>query len=65
VRRGNVGVAIAALVGFAAYAIYVVVISIAGEGHGSFFWASIVLIVLLAAAALWGAKLLFSRRSVS
>jgi hypothetical protein len=44
----------AALILFAAYAVYVVVASIsAGKGSGPVYWASIVLIVVLAIGALW------------
>ena len=44
----------AALLLFAAYAVYVVVASIsAGKGSGPVYWASIVLIVVLAVGALW------------
>ena len=44
----------AALILFAAYAVYVVVVSIsAGKGSGPVYWASIVLIVALAVGALW------------
>ena len=44
----------AALILFAAYAVYVVVASIsAGKGNGLVYWLSIVLIVVLAVVALW------------
>jgi hypothetical protein len=57
-------VTIVALLAFAAYSVFVLVVAIsAGEGHGLVFWTSIVLIALLAAAAVWGAKRLFSGRS--
>ena len=62
-RRGNVGVAIVALLAFAGYTIFVLVVSISsGEGHGSGYWASIALIVLLIVASLWGASHLFRGR---
>ena len=62
-RRANVGVAIAALVVFAGYVAFVLVLSISsGEGHGSGYWASIAVLVLLVLASLWGARYLFRRR---
>jgi hypothetical protein len=54
VTRFRARVSMAALILFAAYAVYVVVASIsAGKGSGAVYWASIVLIVVLAIAALW------------
>jgi hypothetical protein len=61
-RQASAGVSIAALVAFAAYSIFVVVVAVSGEGHGPVFWASIVVIVLMAGAALWGARWFFRRR---
>ena len=53
----------AALILFAAYAVYVVVASIsAGKGNGFLYWASIVLIVALAVGALWLSRW-FQRRA--
>ena len=53
-NRFRARVSIAALILFAAYAVYVVVVSIsAGKGSGPVYWASIVLIVALAVGALW------------
>jgi hypothetical protein len=47
-------VSVAALILFAAYAVYVVVASVsAGKGDGLVYWASIVLIIALAVGALW------------
>ena len=55
--------AIIALLAFAGYTIFVLVVSISsGDGHGSGYWASIALIVLLVVASLWGASYLFRRR---
>ncbi len=67
-RRGNIGLAIVALLAFAGYAMFVLGVSISsGDGHGSGYWASIAVIVLLIAVALWIAVYLFrgrfSRRS--
>ncbi len=62
-RRGNSGLAIVALLAFAGYTTFVLWVSLsAGKGHGSGYWASIALIVLLVAASLWGASYLFRRR---
>ena len=53
-RSFRTKVSIAALVLFAAYAVYVVVASLsAGKGNGPVYWVSIVLIVALAIGALW------------
>jgi hypothetical protein len=62
VRQASAGLSIAALIAFAIYSVIIVIIAISGEGGGLVFWASIALILLLAAAALWGAKVLFGRR---
>jgi Kef-type K+ transport system membrane component KefB len=62
VKQASAVVSIAALVAFAAYSIFVVIVALSGEGHGPVFWASIVVIVLMAGAALWGARWLFRRR---
>jgi peptidoglycan/LPS O-acetylase OafA/YrhL len=52
-----------ALIGFACYAVVVVVISVAsGPGHGSVYWVSIGAIVLLALAALWLSSRIRRRR---
>ena len=62
-RRANIGVAIAALVIFAGYVIFVLALSISsGDGHGSGYWASIVLLVLLVFASFWAANYLFRHR---
>jgi branched-subunit amino acid ABC-type transport system permease component len=55
-------VSIAALILFAAYAVYVVVASVsAGKGSGLFFWVSIVLIIALAVGALWLSRWFYRR----
>ena len=52
--RFRTKVSIAALILFAAYAVYVVVASISsGNGRGVVFWTSIGLIIALAVGALW------------
>jgi membrane protein implicated in regulation of membrane protease activity len=51
------------LILFAAYAVFVVVVAIVGSGHGSGFWASLGLIVVLAAAALWLARRIYRRNT--
>lgn len=59
-RRATVS--IIALVVFAVYSLFVVGVAIAGHGHGSTFWLSIVAIVLLALAAVWLARWIYRRR---
>ena len=55
--------AITALLAFAAYSAFVVIVAVSsGKGHGSVFWTSIALIIVLSAGALWGARRLFLRR---
>ena len=62
-RRGNIGLAIVALLAFAGYATWVLVVSISsGDGQGSGYWASIAAILLLIAFALWIAVYLFRGR---
>jgi MYXO-CTERM domain-containing protein len=51
-----------ALIVFAGYAVFVIVVAIAGKGHGSTFWISIAVIVLLALLALWLARWIYRRR---
>ena len=47
---------------FAAYAVYVVVASVAaGKGNGAVYWGSIVLIVALAVGALWLSRWFYRR----
>jgi hypothetical protein len=53
-NRTRARVSIVALILFAAYSVFVIVVSIsAGEGAGLVFWGSIGVIVLLAVGALW------------
>jgi hypothetical protein len=53
-NRARARVSIVALILFAAYSVFVVVVSIsAGDGAGLVFWASIGVIIVLAVAALW------------
>jgi hypothetical protein len=62
-RRANVGVAIAALLIFAGYVVFVLVVSLSsGDGQGSGYWASIALLVLLVLASVWAAVYLFRHR---
>jgi hypothetical protein len=54
VTRFRARVSMVALILFAAYAVYVVVVSISsGKGSGLVYWFSIALIVVLAVGALW------------
>jgi hypothetical protein len=63
VTRARWLVSVVALVLFAAYSLYVVVVAVsAGKGHGALFWFSIGLIVVLAAAALWLSRRLYRRK---
>jgi hypothetical protein len=56
-------VTIIALILFAAYSVFVVVVAVsAGKGHGAVFWASIGIIVVLAALALWLSHRVYRRR---
>jgi len=55
-------VSIVALILFAVYSVVIVVISLSsGKGHGPVFWSSIVVIVLLAAAALWLSRRMYRK----
>ena len=61
-RRIRTRVSIAALILFAAYAVYVVVASVsAGKGNGTVYWVSIGLIVALALGALWLSRWYYRR----
>jgi hypothetical protein len=51
-----------ALILFAGYSVFVVVFAIAGKGHGSVFWVSIGVIIVLAVGALWLARWIYRRR---
>ena len=65
-RQRNAGVTIVVLIAFAGYAAYVVIASVSsGKGHGAVFWASIGLIVVLGAIALWAARRLWRSRSAN
>lgn len=56
-------IAVAALLAFAAYSVFVLVLALRDrEGHGAGFWASIAAIVLLAAGAVWAARWVSRRR---
>jgi membrane protein implicated in regulation of membrane protease activity len=50
------------LILFAAYSVFVIVVAIAGKGHGTVFWVSIGVIVVLAVGALWLARCIYRRR---
>ena len=55
---------IVALILFAAYSVFVVVMAVSsGKGHGSVFWASIGVIIVLAVAAVWLSRRMYRRRS--
>ena len=55
--------AIAALVIFAGYVVFVLALSLSsGDGHGSGYWASIAVLVLLVVASVWAANYLFRNR---
>jgi hypothetical protein len=63
VKQAIGGTAIAALLAFAGYTIFVVLVAVArGEGHGSIFWTAIAMGLSLAALAAWEARRLFIRR---
>ena len=65
-NRFRARVSIAALILFAAYAVYVVVASnSAGKGNGVLYWLSIVLIVALAVGALWLSRWFYRRAKPS
>lgn len=49
------------LILFAAYAVFVVALAIAGKGHGSGFWAQLGVIIVLAIGALWLSRWLYRR----
>ena len=62
-RQAAAGGAIAALVALASYSVFIVIVAIYdGDGHGSVFWTSLVVISLIAAFALWLATRLFRAR---
>jgi len=60
VKRGSARISIVALILFAVYSLVVVVLALSsGKGHGAGFWASIGVILLLAAGALWLSRRMF------
>jgi len=64
VRNPRAKTSIVALILFAAYSVFVVVMAVSsGKGHGSVFWASIGVIILLAVAAVWLSRRMYRRRS--
>jgi hypothetical protein len=54
---------IVALILFAGYALFVVIVGIAGSGDGAAFWVQIGVTLVLAAAALWLARWIYRRRA--
>ena len=63
-RNPRAKTSIVALILFAAYSVFVVVEALSsGKGHGSVFWVSIGVIILLAVAALWLSRRIHRRRS--
>ena len=63
-RNPRAKTSIVALILFAAYSVFVVVEALSsGKGHGSVFWVSIGVIILLAIAALWLSRRMYRRRS--
>jgi Kef-type K+ transport system membrane component KefB len=62
-RGGRGWISIVVLILFAGYAVFVLVVALSnGKGHGSVFWASIGVIVVLAVASLWLARWIYRRR---
>ena len=63
-RKASARTSIIALILFTAYSVFVVVVAVSsGKGHGSVFWVSIGVIILLAVAALWLSRRIYRRRS--
>ncbi len=63
-RKASARTSVIALILFAGYSVFVVVVAVAsGKGHGSVFWASIGVIVLLAVGAVWLSRRIYRRRS--
>ena len=63
-RKGSARTSIIALILFAGYSVFVVVVAVSsGKGHGAVFWASIGVIILLAVAAVWLSRRIYRRRS--
>jgi membrane protein implicated in regulation of membrane protease activity len=64
VRKARARTSIIALILFAGYSVFVVVVAVSsGKGRGSVFWVSIGVIILLAVAALWLSRRIYRRRS--
>ena len=63
-RKAPARTSIVALILFTAYSVFVVVVAVSsGKGHGAVFWASILVIILLAVAAVWLSRRIYRRRS--
>ena len=63
-RKASARTSVIALILFAGYSVFVVVEALSsGKGHGSVFWVSIGVIILLAVAALWLSRRIYRRRS--
>ena len=61
-KRNRAKVSIVALTLFAVYCVFIVIAAVAaGKGHGSVFWFSIGLILVLVAATLWLAHRMYRR----
>lgn len=61
-KRNRAKVSIIALSLFAAYCVFIVVVAVASrKGHGSVFWTSIGMILVLAAGSLWIARRMYRR----
>ena len=60
--RNRALVSIVALTLFAVYSLVIVVFSLsAGRGHGLVFWSSIIVIIVLAAGALWLSRRMYRK----
>jgi len=62
VKRGA-RTSLLALILFVGYALAVVIVGIAGSGHGSVFWAQIAVVIVLGLAAIWVARWIYRRRA--
>lgn len=63
-RNARTRTSIIALLLFAAYSVFVLVVAVSsGKGHGSVFWVSIGVIVVLGVAAIWLSRRIYRRRS--
>jgi membrane protein implicated in regulation of membrane protease activity len=62
-KGARLRVSIIALILFAAYAVFVVVLALsAGKGHGAVFWTELGIIIVLAGLAIWLARRMYRRR---